>query len=101
MSEAPSAADRYLAHGMAEVRGWLETESARVVRALQRLQDANGVRGNVAASTTASCSCCTRLRAQRRKIRRLRRQVEAMEASASWRLTAVPRRLAARLRRGR
>ncbi len=48
MSEAPSAADRYLAHGMAEVRGWLETESARVVRALQRLQDANGVRGNVA-----------------------------------------------------
>jgi len=48
MSEAPSAADHYLEHGIAEVNGWLEPESARVVRALQRLQDAYDVRGNAA-----------------------------------------------------
>ena len=48
MSESPGPADRYLAHGLAHVSGWLKAESARVVRALQQVQDENGVRGNVA-----------------------------------------------------
>lgn len=48
MSETRSAADRYLSRGLSEVEGWLEPESARVVRALQRLQLEHDVRGDVA-----------------------------------------------------
>ena len=48
----------------------------------------------------AAAGTAERLREQQRTIRRLRRRIATMEASTSWRVTAGPRRLAARLRRG-